>query len=62
LPVSRTVLLNQYPIMIGFSAALVLMLLKRSNRITRPEGAVLFIAYITFLIWSYCTGTVTPGN
>jgi len=56
LPVTRHLLTYEYPIMIGFSAALALMLMKRSNRITRGEGAVLFTAFIVFLVWAFYSG------
>jgi len=56
LPVGREVLVFQYPIMIGFSAALLLTMLKKSNRITRPEGAILFAGFIGFLVLAFFTG------
>ena len=47
------IIVQQFPIMIGFSAVLAIMLLKRSNIITRPEGFILFAAYVAYILWSF---------
>jgi cation:H+ antiporter len=57
LPIARHLLVYEYPLMVGSAIILLLMLAKRSNRITRPEGLILLIGYIAFLIWAFYTGT-----
>ena len=53
IPLERTTLFVHYPLMVGFSVVLLLMMLKRSNRISRPEGAILLAGFIAFLVFSF---------
>lgn len=53
LRVAPRLLVAEFPIMIGFSIVLTLMLLKKRCLITRIEGVILFAGYIAFLVWSF---------
>ncbi len=56
LPVHSHLLKIEFPVMIGFSVVMGLMMLKRSNKIGRIEGALLALGYAAFLGWSFYTG------
>jgi len=56
--VDRHLFFYEYPIMIAFSAALAVMLAKKSSIISRWEGAILFAGFVAFLVWSFMTGQV----
>ncbi len=50
LPVGRTVVTTELPIMIGFAVAMVPIML-RNKRISRRSGSLLLLAYVGYLLW-----------
>jgi len=54
-PVASVVIFQDFPIMLGFTILLYLFAfgIRKQGRINRFEGLVLFIGYISYLVWLY---------
>lgn len=51
LEVEQGFVVMDYPVMVGFSLALFLLMLKKSRRIGRIEGLIMLAAYALFMVW-----------